>query len=406
MHSHVRNHILSTLLMTLLALLPVLGSAQDTSTPAPPEFNPEVQISIRPKDGSDGDRFNAEVKPGETATLIVVLQNFGEGPIELRTFTSDVIPMTNGGLQMDKLDSEQHGTTLWINYPSETFTLKPGESIERPMVITVPKNTEAGQYVNAIALETVNPVNAGQGGAFEQFFRKVVSVYVTVPGDLASDFSLGEPEVLVVQGRSGVQIPIENTGDVRLDIMGTLSLTDSSGKVVHEGPIRLGPIYKGQATLIQVAFASVPPAGDYTIKYEFTDSTSGVTHNLDSQAVVVPENESLEQAPISYENVSVTANADPIVFADVSVDVNLAQTSCRSSRLTLSVYRDGEFVEDFVLAENLSLAQGVTTVSQRYLPATGWEPGTYSFSLKLEATDSGTASILLEEADVATLEVP
>lgn len=389
----------------VLALLPNISLAQEAATATAED---QVLISIRQKDKEDGARFEVEVKPGETGAVTVVLQNFGTEAIELRTYATGIIPTPNGGLTIAEPDAELSGSALWMDYTKEELTLQPGEAVERELVITVPKDTEPGQYVNAVVLETVNPVNATAGASFEQYFRKTVSVYVTVPGEMQTDFSLGEPEVLVIQGRSGLLIPITNSGDVRIDITGTVKFTAPDGSVVYEGDVQLGPIYKGQETTIQIAFASVPPAGEgYALSYSFHDQTTELTRTSEDIALVVPEDESGVPDPLRFENVAITPNADPIAFAIVSVDVISDQTSYRSSRLTLSVYHNGELVEDFVLAENLSLNVGEsTTVTQRYLPATAWESGTYTFSLKLESTDGGQTSLILEQKDVATLEVP
>lgn len=398
---------LLSILMGCFLLVPS-GSALAQETPAadPSGNGSEVLISIGPKGGEDGSRFEAEVNAGESTELVAVLQNHGTEPIELRTFRAGLVPTVNGGLKMAEREAEPEGSALWIDYPAEEFTLGPGEAVERTLKISVPADTPPGQYVNAVALETVKPVNQTEGAAFEQYFRKVVSVYVLVPGDLVTDFSLGEPEVLVAQGRSGVQIPISNMGNVRIDLEGTLVVRDESGNAIHDGEVKLGPIYMGQSTMIQVPFAAVPPPGEYRITFSLKDTSSQIEKSVEDKAIMVPEDaQPLEVAPISFENMTVEPNADPIVFANVSVDVTV-NTAYRSTRLTMSVYLDGELVEDFVLAENLSLSQGTTTVSQRYLPATDWESGTYSFSLKLESTESGQTSLLFEESDVATLEVP
>lgn len=389
----------------LIAFLPTMVSAQDASTPEPYVPASGVLIAIHPKDKDDGSRFEAEVEQGKSVTLTAMMTNFGADPIELRTYFGDILPSSNGGLTMADRVSEKTGSAQWIQFPEEEFTLDSQQSREMDMTITVPDGTAPGQYVSAVALETVKPIG-DTTGSFDQYFRKVVSVYITVPGEVVVDFSLGEPEILIAGGLSGVQIPITNSSNTRIDLTGNITLTADDGTVVHSGEIKLGPIYMGQETVIQVAFANLPAAGDYTISYTLTDVTSGVSQSTSDVAIVVPEGESTEIAPIAFDNVVVEANADPIVFANISVDVTVADANYRSTRLSLSVYHNGEHVEDFVLADNLSLSQGVTSVTQRYLPATNWESGEYTFSLKLESTEGGQTSLLFEEEDVATLEVP
>ncbi len=380
-------------------------AAQETSEPEPSTAASGTQIVIRPSDKPDGSRFDATVNPGETVELNASIQNLGTEPIMLRTFTSNVIPAVNGGLKMADREVPLEGSGLWLQFETREFELQPGEEILQPLVITVPEGTEPGEYVNAVALETVDPVK-DDGSMFRQYFRKAVSVYITVPGESKPSFEIGSAEVILLGDMSVIQIPIANTGNVRIDIDGTVSLYDSAGTLVFEGPVSLAPIYNGQQTVIQVPFGSVLEDGDYSVSFEFADTNSGVSQTGDKMAASTERVEEGAADPIQFQNVDISANADPIAFANVSVDVTVAQSNFSSTRLTLIVTRDGEPVEEFVLADNLALPQGTTTVTQRYIPATNWETGTYSFSLRLESTEGGQTGVLLEVVDVVTLEVP
>lgn len=403
--------ILIYMVLSIACILPssLLVMAQDQDAEDTDGIrSPGVVLAIFPVDGQDGDRFEFTLEPGQSQEMTAVLVNFGAEPIRLRSYASHIVPVANGGMQIPGFGTEPEGTVSWIEYPTEEeLILQPGEPVERTLRVTVPEGTPPGQYVNAVALETLDPVTS-EGSPFEQYFRKVVSVYVTVPGDVVVDFSFDEHRVLVNRGQSAIQISIVNSGNTRIDLEGTVTLLDGSGAVIHQGNLILGPIYMGQSTILQVPLPSVPPPGeDYQLSYSFNDRNSSESVSGDEVAVTVPEDASIAaDAPVQFTNVAIEPNADPIVFANVSVDVVLTQSAQRSTRLTLSVHRDGELVEDFVLAENLSLPIGTTTVSQRYLPATSWEPGTYTFSLRLESTGSGQQGLILEQQDVATIEVP
>lgn len=404
---NLRRYLTSLMVLLIITLLvPIPTLAQSVSTPEPEPSAPEVVISVRPEGTVDGARFEATVDPGGSVEFTAVLENYGEAPIKLRTYISDVLPTLNGGLSVAAPDSERTGITTWVTYETEEFELQPGESILRPILIQVPEGTPPGQYVNAVVLETVDPVDVS--GMIRQFFRKIVTIYVTVPGEAVADFSLGEPEMIIDSGRAGVLIPVQNLGNVRLELEVEYALMNPDGTVFFNNLLRLGVIYMGQDTYMILGFISVPPPGEYVLNVTATDRDSQQQRAITDVTITAPEvEESPPIQPVTFENVSIEPNGDPIAFANVSVELQTATDTFSSTRLTLSVYHNGEFVEDFVLAENLAITVGQpTTVTQRYLPATSWETGTYSFSLKLESTEGGTASILLEEKDVATLEVP
>lgn len=404
---NLRRYLFSTMVLLIITFAaPIHTMAQSDSTPEQAPSAPEVVISVRPEGAEDGARFEATAEPGETVEFTAVLENFGEAPIKLRTYISDVLPTLNGGLSVAAPDSERTGITTWVTYDTEEFELQPGESILRPIVIQVPEDTAPGQYVNAVVLETVDPVD--QSGMIRQFYRKVVTIYVTVPGDVVTDFTLGEPEMIIDAGRAGILIPVQNAGNVRLELEVEYALMNPDGSLFFNNRQRLGVIYMGQETYMILGFVSIPPPGEYVLNVTATERESGLQRTLEEVKITAPEVEDAPAVqPVTFDSITIEPNADPIAFANVSVEINTATDSFPSTRLTLSVFRDGEFVEDFVLAENLAITVGQpAVVTQRYLPATSWESGTYTFSLKLESTQSGTASLLLEEKDVATLEVP
>jgi len=185
-------------------------------------------------------------------------------------------------------------------------------------------------------------------------------------------------------------------------------LSDSSGAVIMRESLVLGTVYGGHETLVRSWVPPTLPPGEYKVSLSLTDDVTGFANQIENVSVTMPEPpEEAELVPLEFSNVVIAPNADPIQFASIVVEItNNAQVQ-RSTRLTLVVEKDGEHLEDFVVAENLLLEQGMTTVSQRYLPITGWESGSYTFSLKLESADaSGSTSQLLNEEDVATLDVP
>ena len=403
---------INTLLLAFCAMLIVVISipslllvqAQEVSTPDEGISGEFVLISLRPQDKEDGSRFEIELGPGETGELTAVLQNFDSEPIALSWRVGHLNPQINGGLSMAPPEESVEEPGSWIDFPADQAVFAPGEIQERLLTITVPAGTPPGQYVAAIELKTVEPVQVS--GSFEQYFSKIVSVYITVPGDLIADFMVSEPEIIVNSRGAALVFTASNSGNVRLDLTGSVTLFDAEGNTLYEMQVPFGPLYLGQETFLQVILPAAPPPGEYSISYSFTDTTSAKTVTRESMAIEIQEGDVTASAPIRFENVAIEPNANPIVFANVTVEVTSTVSAYPSTRLTLSVHKDGSLVEDFVLSENLRLDTGTTVVTQRYLPSDAWEPGIYSFSLKLEAIDGDNASVLLDEKDIATLEVP
>lgn len=77
------------------------------------------------------------------------------------------------------------------------------------------------------------------------------------------------------------------------------------------------------------------------------------------------------------------------------------------AEVLLDVTNNGVLIETFPLASSLTLPLGTTSVTQRYIPPTGWESGTWSFVVRLDTVDplTGTAITVATLGTLPELEV-
>ena len=402
------------LVIIVVVLMSAAGSApvyaQSSSTPeAATTSTAEVQMVLRPDGGGDGERLEVEIAAGDSAELTVYVGNLGNEQLGVRTYVADLQTKVNGGLEMLPEDSEKHEPTTWAEFNAQTFEIESGQEYAKTFTVSVPPGTESGQYVIPIAAQTVDSFVIEGSANFRQIIRKVIPVYVTVPGEMGTSFTFGEPEFYASSSLPALDIPITNTGDTVLRLSGSFTLKDASGGVLLEAPIQMAAFYRGHETVVSVGLSRLLPEGEYLVTIDLTDAASGVSNGFEDKPFTMPNIEdALAPQELVFENVAIEANAEPIQFASIAVDIANAGSAYPQARLTLGVSHDGEPVEDFVLSDGFTVPQGTVAVQQRYLPVTGWETGTYTFSLKLEAIDpsSGATSLLLESDDVATIEVP
>lgn len=384
--------------------------AQDEATPSTESgATQEVLFSVRPENGGDGQPFEVELQPGESANLVVVLGNAGNIPVELLSYTANVLTNPNGGMGIDEEDVEHVPPTTWMEFPSQLDPLAPGQEVTRTLSITVPEGTLPGQYVNAIAVQTVDDYAIEGSTNFRQRVRKVSAVYVNVPGELQASFTLRQPEVEFRTRGPVLQIPVENTGNTWIRPYGEMVLSDMTGVELVRAPVVMGTVFAGHSTLMEVRMNVALLAGEYLLTVDLADDRSEATASLTEVTFVMPEPEvEGPPDPVTLQSITVTPNAEPVQFATIAVELANQGDSIGSARLTISVSRGGEFVEDFILANSLVVSPGITTVEQRYIPLTGFESGTYTFSVKLESINpnTGVAEVVMIQEDVATLEVP
>jgi len=400
--------LLPGLLLALMLALPAQAmQAQDTVTGTPaasPAASPEAdsgpRFVIRPKEGADGDYFTVEAAAGTTTELTVVLGNADDEPLKLRTYANDTVPMTNGGFSIADEDVAPTGTATWIDYAAETFEFASGEGVERTFTVTIPQDAAPGQYIAGIALQTAEPLEVEGTSLFNQIIRKTIAVFIIVPGPEQPAFSLGEPALLTDGALSRIEIPVENTGNVLIKPQGQLTLTDGSGKDVVQAPIAMGSVYAGTTAPLSVALTTSIPEGDYTMSVSLTDEATGAQASIDQQTIAITADDAASAAvELAGEIDLVPDPADPD-FANVSVTVRNQGEPVQNAELLLVVLKDGQEVETFPLAPSLALPQGETEVTQRYIPPTGWEQGTWTFSLTLNVVDGSTGAA----TTVATLD--
>jgi hypothetical protein len=381
------------LAMLLLPLSSFQGStvrAQDTDATPAPTTDTGPRFVIRPADGVDGDYFTLEAEAGTTNELVVVLGNADDEDLVLRTYVNDAVPMTNGGFSIADEESAPTGTATWIDYPAETFTFKPGEGVERTFTVTIPEDAEPGQYIAGLALQTAEPLEVEGTSMFNQIIRKSIAVFIIVPGPEEPSFELGEPALVTDGAISRIEIPLANTGNVLVKPQGELTLANADGDVVLSAPIIMGSVYAGTTVPLVVGLTADLPEGDYTLAVDLNDEATGASDTIDDFTLT------LSAASTAAAQFSMTAdvvlspdNVAP-AFATVNVTIENQGNPANRAEVLLDVMKDGEVVETFTLAASLALPQGTTQVSQRYIPPTGWESGSWSFVLRLNVIDEST----------------
>lgn len=407
----VPSVIVAGLMLATMVMPGQIASAQDTEEESE-SAEAAIQMVVRADGQGDGERLVVEAEPGDQTSFRIYLGNTGEETLSVVTFTADASTGTNGGLLLADEGSDRVGPSSWIDYSTEVYDLEAGTEVGRDVPLTVPDDVGPGEYVIPIAIETVDAIPIGTSGLLEQKLRKVMVVFVVVPGDVQPGFEFGEPTIEYVQAGTrqilAIRVPLVNTDQTTLRLYGQLRLEDQGGSAVLESPIVLGVVLGRHETFIQYGIVAPLSPGSYALSLELTDDVSGVVNGFEDAEVTVPDAPADQVVPLAFGAAGVVPNAEPIQFAAAGAEIVNNGSVIRASRLTLVVMKDGELLEEFVLADNLSLAQGVTTVAQRYFPITGWEPGVYTFSFRLESVDSGTGaviSLLLTLDNVSTIEV-
>lgn len=388
---------LVALAMVFSSAMPAVALQGDASTPdAAAESTPILDAGpsfvIRPLEGTDGEFFTLEAEAGTTHELTVVLGNADDEPQELLSYVNDAIPMTNGGFAIADPEVPATGAATWIDYPTEIYTFAPQEGLERTFTVTIPDDAEPGQYIAGISLQTAEPLAVEGSDFFNQIIRKTIAVFIIVPGEETPAYELGQPEVVPGARRTQVMIPVNNTGNVLVKPRGELTLSNKAGETVLTVPIAMGSVYAGTTAPLAVSVPTSVPVGDYVLSVNLTDDVTGITASIAESTVTITEAEEETAQFTMVGNVTLAPDASNPVFADVTTEITNAGETVEGAEVVLDVSRDGELVESYPVVSALNLPQGTATgVSQRYVPVTGWEPGLWSFVLRVNVVDGGSS---------------
>lgn len=235
-----------------------------------------VQLSLKPVN-QPGSYFELSLEPGQTEKFEVELGNHGPKPIAARTYAADAYSITNGGFGAENRDGTPSATTSWISYPTEVLQLDPEQANIRTFSITVPADTEPGQYITSLILENDALVEGSGGVALDQVIRQAVAVSIRVPGILNPGFAFGAAGHKVAAVHSVVDVELTNTGNANVKLTGGVTIKDASGKTVSEAPVTMGSVYAHDATRVETALASVLNPGQYTLDVTLTDAATKVT---------------------------------------------------------------------------------------------------------------------------------
>jgi hypothetical protein len=411
MKTMIRCFLLVLLLLTIGLSGGGAAIAQEGTnpTPAATEDPNLLSFAFYPKDKQPGQFFDPTIEAGEREELTVLIGNSGNVPFEARTYAIDAGTAPNGGFRAADYGTPPSGVTTWLDYPEETFTIEVGRGVERTFTISVPEDTEPGQYLTAIAVETAEARPVEGTEMLTQVIRQVLPVFITVPGDVEPAFEIGNITLTNEASGSALTLEIINSGNVRVRPEGTVTVADASGATIVTAPVAMDSVYARDQTTLSIGFPAVQP-GEYRVSAELQDPETGVTASVSDVAVTAQEPATpIPPDPVGFAEVSATPlpSLDEIQFLGISLVIYNDTEPLTNARVTLRASRDGEPVEEFALASSLSLPTGTTAVEARYIPLTGWESGTWSFELVIETVDPATnVTQVLATGELPDIEVP
>lgn len=362
-----------------------------------------------PADGVWGDYFNLTIEPGTTQTSKVLLANTGSVVNDLKTYAVDAFTKEGGGFAAADYGTPPNEVTSWLDYPEESFSLDVGQGVELTFTVTVPEGTAPGQYITAIAAAT-DTVGIEGTDSLSQITRFVIPVMITVPGETVAGFEVGQISVASESDVMVIRIGLQNTGDIRVRPQGTVDLMDANGVLLTSFPIAMESIYAHDNTTLTLGVGGAIPPGSYQVRVALKDPDTGIEASTLAESLDFQGSGGLAiNTPFAIGSASLAPApaADNVQFANVEAVIANGGDPVANAQLSLVASLDGTEVERFPISQSLSLPTGDTPIATRYIPATGWTTGTWTFELLLETVEpSGAAVVVSRQAIEGSIVIP
>ena len=132
--------------------------------------------------GAERTGYTYTVNPGSSLDDALVVANHGTTALDLGVYAAD--GYTTDGGQFDLLVGGEKSVSIgaWVHTDSDSITVEPGETVEVPFTLTVPKDATPGDYAGGIVTSLVEPDDA-EGINVDR--RLGIRIGLRVGGDLA-----------------------------------------------------------------------------------------------------------------------------------------------------------------------------------------------------------------------------
>lgn len=222
---------------------------------------------------------------GQSYNLKVTVTNITAGSLLLKTSANDFTADGESGNPKVILDQDadsSYSLKSWVSLPA-SFTLKSKESRSLTIAVNIPDNAEAGGHYGVVRFSGVPP---DQPDANVSLTASVGVLLLTrVAGDIQENLVVkqmftsknGKTAGLVANGPVTINTRVENTGNVHLKPIGTLTVKDIFGKTVGSFPFGSNTqnVLPKTTRLYTQEFDKKWMFGRYTVNLEAAYGTTG-----------------------------------------------------------------------------------------------------------------------------------
>lgn len=230
---------ISGLVALAIAIAPLgLSVSSATASASVAAAGADITWSISPSPTAKGARnqFDYSVEPGTQIVDSVDVTNSSAVPAEFLIYATDAInEQATGAFSLLKHDVKPTDLGSWVTTESDKVTIQPGTKATIPFNLLIPSDATPGDHVAGI-VASVLTTGTSKGATVSLEQRVGTRMYLAVSGERAPGVQLAgvtsgfnASANPFAPGDMTVGFDVRNSGNTRLDVNNTVSITGPFG---------------------------------------------------------------------------------------------------------------------------------------------------------------------------------
>lgn len=279
-----------------VAIVVAIGVAAMVDVPTQAQANPSSNVlKISPV------RSDITVKPGESRTVATTITNLTKEPITVRAVQNDFVSGDERGTPALILDDKKFAPTHSLKRfmkPLADVTVPANQSKTVNVVVTIPKDAQAGGYFGAVRFAPTSPDGGGQVNLSASAASLVL---LTIPGNTVEKLTLTHFDILQ-NDQAGLSfstpenikstVRFENKGNVQVAPFGKVTVLQGN-TIVSEADFNnkkpFDVILPDSARRWDVPLEKIGNFGHFTVKATFTYGEKNQTIEVEKSFWVIPQ---------------------------------------------------------------------------------------------------------------------
>ena len=260
---------------------------------------------LRPLDPQSPNWFIYNLDLGESYDDVLLAKNSSNKEWIVDIYPADSTPSSGGGFALKQKVEEMTAMGSWIKLSRNEVRLLPGQIVQIPFTITIPKDVDVGETAGAIMFERRDPYakkSEDNSGGIKLSIRTGTRVYNTVPGEIIQKLELLDFELSSGRKMDGRKYylaasRVENSGNVSVPAKYILTVVNGlTGSEIEKREsgfiVARDTVFKNNQEL-----ANLPTFGKINVKLDvymqLKDGTEELVDSREASIIVLPLREIL-----------------------------------------------------------------------------------------------------------------